>query len=237
MKLLSTLSGKIKNMKIFMAILCIVISMLNMSVPYYMSARSQISMAVEKFQNLLNKFPYDMIVQSGKLEVKNREIQSDGEFAVAFLEETSEIEEENFINLKEKDMDFSLDGNLVTLSYKNSETITLEELKAAVGTSVFNLSTVNLLGAFLMGSVEMFFLLCGYMMISYFLLKKEVRYRVLIKFTGVSLAVASFAAGFAALTITSELMIILICFTVISAAINMLLILPEYNRIKAEEYL
>jgi len=215
----------------------IIVSGLNLTVPYYLSSRQSLVDITNNFGNLVNKFEYENIVVDGALVVKDSKIEKLGDYSVSFNHSNESIESTNFINFERKGVTISVNNSNMFLPYKSGEDIKMEEITVALFAGLQNIPTLNIMGSIMIAFLHVILIVSIFMIVAYFILKKRYKYKELIKYSAVSVLIATFIVSILSLTVLSEKVMLISIFTAIAGAINMLLLLPAYNQIKSEDYM
>ena len=235
------LNKKAKDMKLFFAIICILLAVCNMTVPYFVPARNHLIITSQKFQEVLESLPFETLIENGELSVPEnmqRTIhwKSDEDYAIGFLMEPADISADNYINFNEAEAVFSFNGNMVLLPYNRAEMVTIREFTGVLYGAADSLTTMNFLSALIWSVMHVMLLLCLYVMIAFIVLK-SIKRRILAKYASASLALASFIPALTALVFTDNILITAGLFSFAGAVIMLLLAIPDYSAAKAQEYL
>jgi len=228
-------------MKLFYIIICIAVAICNMTVPYFMPARNRLINTSQKLSEVLETCSSAIRISGGELivprsEQKGFHWKNDEDYGVGFLMEDTDISANNYLHFKAKEVVFSFDGNSLALPYKENEDITLKEFAGVVYSAADNLSQINFLSSLLWGFLHVMAIMFLYMIIAYVLLR-SVKYSVLARYTGVSLAGSSFIPAVAALVFTDNIMFTAGLFSFTAALVLLLLAFPDYKTAKAQEVL
>lgn len=215
----------------------IIVSGLNMTVPYYLSSRQSLDDVTNNFGNLANKFQYENIVEDGELVIKDTKIEKSGDYSISFNHNNENITSKNFINFERKGATISINNSDMFLPYKSAESINMEEIIVALFAALQNIPTLNIIGSTMIAFLHVILIISVFMITAYFILKKRYKYRQLIKYSSVAVMIGAFIVSILSLTILEDKIIAVSIFTVIAGTINMLLLIPEYNQIKSEDYM
>jgi len=212
-----------------------------MTVPYFMPARNRLITASQKLVEVLETCSTEIRINGGELvfprgEKKGFRWQNDEDYGVGFLMEDTDISANNYLHFMSKEVVFSFDGNSLVLPYKENEDVTLKEFTAVVYAAADNLLLISFLSSLLWGFLHVMAIMFLYMIIAYVLLK-SIKYSVLARYTGISLAVSSFIPAAVALVFTDNIMFTAGVFSFTAALVLLLLAFPDYKTAKAQEFL
>ena len=234
---LNKISKFVSKLSFIVILISIVVSGLNLTVPYYLSSRQSLSNITNNFGKLANKFEYEDIVRSGLLVVKESSIEKSGEYSISFNQSNENINTKNFINFQRKGVTIGIDKSNMFLSYKRAEDINMEKFIVSLFAALQNIPTLNIMGSIMIAFLHVIMIVSLFMIAAYFILKKRYKYKLLIKYSAMAVLIATFIVSILSLTVLSEKIIVISIFTSIAGVINMLLLLPAYNQIKSEDYM
>lgn len=234
---LNKISKAVSKLSFIVIFISIIVAGLNMTVPYYLSLRQELAEVSDNFGNLISKFEYENIVKNGELIIKNYEIEKSGDYSVSFNYNNENITQKNFINFERTGVTISINNSDMFLPYKSGEEIKIEEIIVALFAGLQNLPTLNMMGSVMIAFLHVILIISIFMITAYFILRKRYKYKILIKYSSVSVLISAFLVSLLSLTVIKDKIIAISIFTAIAGILNMLLLLPAYNQIKLEDYM
>ncbi|VYT95790.1 hypothetical protein [Clostridium tertium] len=237
MKNLKKLSDLVSKLSVIAIVISIIIAGLNLTVPYYLASRQSLADITNNFGTLANRFQYENIVEDGGLIIKDSTIETAGDYSISFNYSNDNIISKNFINFEQTGVTISINDSDMFLPYKSGENITMEEIIVALFAALQNIPTLNIMGSIMIAFLHVMLIVSIFMIVAYFILKKRYKYRNLIRYSSISVLIGAFIVSILSLTILKNKLIAISIFTVIAGAINMLILLPAYNKIKSEDYM
>lgn len=227
----------VSELSFLVIVISIIVSGLNMTVPYYLSSRQSLADVTNNFGSLVNRFQYDDIVKDGELIIKDTGIEKSGDYSISFNYSNENLTSKNFINFERKGVTIGINNSDMFLPYKSGESIKMEEITVALFAAIQNIPALNIMGSIMVAFLHVIMIVSVFMIVAYFILRKRYKYRELVKYASVSVLIGAFVASVLSLTILKDKIIVVSIFTVITGAINMLIVLPVYNQIKSEDYM
>lgn len=234
---LNKISKFVSKLSFVVILISIIVSGLNLTVPYYLSSRENLDDIANNFGKLADKFEYGDIVRDGLLVVKDSSIEKSGDYSISFNQSNENIKTKNFINFERQGVTININQSNMFLSYKSAEDISMEKVIVSLFAGLQNIPTLNIMGSIMIAFLHVIMIVSLFMIAAYFILKKRYKYKLLIKYSAVAVLIATFIVSILSLTVLSEKIIVISIFTAIAGVINMLFLLPAYNQIKSEDYM